>query len=43
MLATFRRFDFELTYGREFDDPVIAIKNMSTGPVAQKKTKTAAL
>jgi acetyltransferase len=43
MLATFRRFDFELTYGREFDDPVIAIKNLSDGPVVRKKTKTAAL
>ena len=31
MLATFRRYGFELTYGKEYDDPVLAIKTYVTG------------
>jgi acetyltransferase len=41
MLATFRRFGFELTYGTEFDDPVIAIKTVSPGGITPGKNETA--
>jgi acetyltransferase len=41
MLATFRRFGFDLTYGTESDDPVIAIKTISPGGTTPGKNEIA--
>ncbi len=43
MLATFRHHGFELTYGKEFDDPVLAIKNMSTEEIKTTELGTSAV
>lgn len=43
MLATFRRQGFELTFGKEFDDPVIAVKTMSPSSVVKTEIKASAL
>ena len=40
MLATFRRYGFELTYGKEYDDPVLAIKHMSPSGIVEKTIET---
>lgn len=42
MLAVFRRYGFELTYGKEFDDPVLATKNMTAGPIKPRTNESAA-
>jgi acetyltransferase len=36
MLATFRRYGFDLTYGQDFDDPVIAVKTLPVGSTAAR-------
>jgi acetyltransferase len=41
MLATFRRFGFDLTYGTEFDDPVVAIKTIAPRGTSKGKSEAA--
>jgi len=43
MIATFRRYGFELTFGKAFDDPVIARKKISSEETAKKDIETRTL
>ncbi len=39
MLSTFRRFGFDLTYGEELDDPVLAVKHIAAARVVPRESE----
>jgi acetyltransferase len=43
MIATFRRNGFELTFGKAFDDPVIARKKLPSREIAKTDIETRTL